>query len=47
MPLQGLIPLIAIVGDLITRKHVKHALHVLDFMVATNELNDQFSMLIM
>jgi galactose mutarotase-like enzyme len=27
MPLQGLIPLITIVGDLITRKHVKHALH--------------------
>jgi len=47
MPLQGPIPLIAIVGDLITREHVKRALHVLDVMVAASELNDHCSMLIM
>jgi hypothetical protein len=47
MPLQGPIPLITIVGDLITSKHVKHAFHVLDFMVAADELNDHCSMLIM
>jgi hypothetical protein len=37
MPLQGPI----------TKKHVKRALHVLDFMVATGELYDHCSMLIM
>jgi hypothetical protein len=47
MPLQGPIPLIAIIDDLINRKHVKLALHVLDFMVVVGELNDHRSMLIM